>query len=243
MSSPRSSGSSSTGEPRHNSHDDGQWLQEEVDRAFEQNDAELLRLAKRAAQPLVVSLSSVISSTRSLPWLSVQALPVLAVRGGGKYQADIMVSVDGGEAVRLAMPPADTNAGPLDELLPRQASIPGRHTLRFTAQLTFADQTLGVETREIPEVVYGIYQADSVEAASVRSFINAARNAIVRELDPSLPRRHSAHGCRRSRRRLRTRTSNRRTNTPGKSTTVTNGWERSVPTRRSAICARSPIWV
>ena len=176
-----------TGEPRHNSHDDGQWLQEEVDRAFEQNDAELLRLAKRAAQPLVVSLSSVVSSTRSLPWLSVQALPALAVRGGGKYQADIMVSVDGGEAVRLAMPPADSNAGPLDELLPRQASIPGRHTLRFTAQLTFADQTLGVETRALPDVVYGIYQADSVEAASVRSFINAAQNANVRELDPSLP--------------------------------------------------------
>ena len=176
-----------TGEPRHNSHDEGQWLQEEVDRAFEQNDAELLRLAKRAAQPLVVSLSSVISSTASLPWLSVQALPVLAVRGGGKYQADIMVSVVGGEAVRLTMPPADSNAGPLDELLPRQASIPGRHTLRFTAQLTFADQTLGVETRELPEVVYGIYQPDSLEAASVRSFINAARNAVVRELDPALP--------------------------------------------------------
>ncbi len=214
-----------TGEPRHNSHDDGQWLQEEVDRAFEQNDAELLRLAKRAAQPLVVSLSSVVSSTRSLPWLSVQALPVLAVRGGGKYQADIMVSVDGGEAVRLAMPPADSNAGPLDELLPRQASIPGRHTLRFTAQLTFADQTLGVETREIPEVVYGIYQADSVEAASVRSFITcgAERQSSASSI-PLSPRRHSAHGCRRSRRRLRTRSSNRRTNTSGKSTTVTNGW-------------------
>ena len=176
-----------TGEPRHNSHDDGQWLQEEVDRAFAQNDAELLRLAKRAAQPLVVSLSSVISSTRSLPWLSVQTLPVLAVRGGGQYRADLVVSVDGGEAVRLAMPPAGSNGGIIDELLPRQASIPGRHTLRFTAQLTFADQTLGVETRELPEVVYGIYQADSVDAASVRSFIDAARNANVRELDSSLP--------------------------------------------------------
>jgi hypothetical protein len=176
-----------TGEPRHNSHDDGQWLQEQVDRAFAENDAELLRLAKRAAQPLVVSLSPVISSTRSLPWLSIETLPVLAVRSGGQYRADLMVSVDGGEPVRLAMPPPGSNGGMIDELLPRQASIPGRHTLRLIAQLAFADQTLGVETRELPEVVYGIYQADSVDAGSVRSFIDAARNTNVRELDSSLP--------------------------------------------------------
>ena len=177
-----------TGEPRHSSHDEGQWLQQEVERAFASDDAELLRLAKRAANPLVVSLSPIISSTKSLPWLSVRAVPVLAVRNGGKYQADVLVSVDGGEAVRLGSPrQAASDGGFIDELLPPQALAPGPHTLRFTAQLTFADRTLGVETRELPEVAYGIYQPDSADAASVRSFIDAARKASARDLDPSLP--------------------------------------------------------
>ena len=177
-----------TGEPRHSSHDEGEWLQQEVERAFALNDAELLRLAKRAANPVVVSLSSLISPTTSLPWLSVRTAPVLAVRGGGQYQAEIVVSVDGGEAVRLGGPGhAASDGGFIDEMLPPQALAPGRHTLRLTAQLTFADPTLGVETRELPEVAYGIYQPESTDAASVRSFIQAAGNATARDLDPSLP--------------------------------------------------------
>lgn len=177
-----------TGEPRHSSHDEGQWLQQEVDRAYALNDAELLRLAKRAANPLVVRLDSLIRPTTSLPWLSVRVMPVLAVRGGGQYQADIMVSVDGGEPVRLEMPrhPA-FEGGFIDRMLPSQASAPGRHTLRITAQLTFADPALGVETRELPEVTYGLYQPESADAASVRSFIDAARKASARDLDPALP--------------------------------------------------------
>jgi len=65
--------------------------------------------------------------------------------------------------------------------------MPGRHTLRFTARLTFADATLGVETRELPAVVYGIYDSDAAEGFEVRSFIDAAREANARELDPLLP--------------------------------------------------------
>jgi hypothetical protein len=177
-----------TGEPRHSSHDEGEWLQQEVERAFALNDAELLRLAKRAANPVVVSLSPVISPTTSLPWLSVRPVPVLGVRNGGKYQADVMVSVDGGEPVRLGTPSHPAfDGGFLDEMLPPQASAPGRHTLRLTARLTFDDRTLGVETRELPEVAYGIYQPESTQDASVRSFIDAARKASARDLDPSLP--------------------------------------------------------
>jgi hypothetical protein len=177
-----------TGEPRHSSHDEGQWLQQEIDRAFALNDAELLRLAKRAANPLVVRTDSLIRPTTSVPWLSVRAMPVLAVRGGGQYQAEIMVSVDGGEAVRLGTPTHPAfDGGFIDEMLPPKAMAPGRHTLRFTAQLTFADPALGIETRELPEVAYGIYQPVSTDAASVRSFIDAARAANVRDLDPTLP--------------------------------------------------------
>ena len=102
---------------------------------------------------------------------------------GGHHASRSMAARPCGSRCRPQTPAPD----PSTSCCPGRHRSPGRHTLRFTAQLTFADQTLGVETREIPEVVYGIYQADSVEAASVRSFINAAQNANVRELDPSLP--------------------------------------------------------
>src|SRR4026207_2022296 len=42
-----------TGEPRHTSHDEGQWLQPEVNAAIAAGDAEITQLAQRAAIPLI----------------------------------------------------------------------------------------------------------------------------------------------------------------------------------------------
>jgi len=90
-----------TGEPRHASHDDGQWLQSEVDLAFARGDVEIIRLAQRAAAPIVGRVTMPASATTSSVALTFWTRPVLTVRSEIPYRAAIWISVDGDEPIQL----------------------------------------------------------------------------------------------------------------------------------------------
>ena len=177
-----------TGEPRHNSHDEGEWLQAEVDLAFAANDTEVMRLARRAASPLVVNVTRVIAPTTDLPSLHVTALDVLNLPQPAPYSAEIIASVDGGDSATVMKHTGSGGEGrSIHTLLPQGASQPGRHSLRLSARIRFADRTLGTEVRALPELTYAIYDPAAAGGTDPRVFIDAARFANVAQLDPSLP--------------------------------------------------------
>jgi hypothetical protein len=194
-----------TGEPRHTSHDEGEWLQAAVEAAIAGRDLELERLARRAAVPLLVRISSPVVSVRQLPALSVETPLVLKLPTPVSYRAELFVSVDGGDVVQLGTHPGlrSTNIG---ELLPESASRPGLHHLRVTARITYTPESkLPTETRQLPEIVYALYDPDARSPYDARYFLDAARNASVRQLDRRLPEERfdiwlksllSAHGGR-----------------------------------------------
>src|SRR5688572_13776170 len=61
-----------TGEPRHTSHDEGQWLQTEVNAAVARGDAEITSLAQRAAIPLIARAASPVSPLGSNPPVTIE---------------------------------------------------------------------------------------------------------------------------------------------------------------------------
>ena len=177
-----------TAEPRHNTHDEGEWLQAEVERAVARSDEQILQLARRAASPLIVRISSLVGSTGSLPWISIESVPVLTVPGQSAYRAQLFVSVDGAApAVVGTYFEGLITGGPMDRLLPAGASAPGIHRLQFSARLTFSDGSMAREDRTLSEILYGIYDADSRSMSDPRVLIAAAMSADVRTLDPALP--------------------------------------------------------
>jgi hypothetical protein len=176
-----------TGEPRHTSHDDGEWLQSAVDTAIAQGDAVVERLARRASVPLLVRVSSPVSSVRKLPALVVDMPMVLKVPAPVSYRADLSASVDGEEltSVGTFRGASSTNIG---ILLPQPAMRPGLHLLRVTARITYAvGSNLPPETRHLPAIVYAIYDPDARSSFDAGYFLDSARNANARRLDPSLP--------------------------------------------------------
>jgi hypothetical protein len=146
-----------TGEPRHTSHDDGQWLQSEVDLAFARGDGEIIRLAQRAAAPIVARVTMPASPTTSSLALTFWTRPVLAVRPEIPYRADIWISVDGDEPVHLGTLTPNLETG-LNPRLPETATRAGLHRIRVTAGLTFPSESgLPTETRVLPDIVYARY--------------------------------------------------------------------------------------
>ena len=176
-----------TGEPHHTSHDAGEWLQAEVDRAFARNDVEVMRLAQRAAAPIVAEIAMPVSASGEPVALTFRTRPVLAVKPAVAYRADVRVSVDGGEAVRLGTLDPDQEKTFADKL-PAAALGAGQHHLRITAYLTFpAGSGLPPETRPLPDVVYARYDRESTTAEDSSSFIASAPAISARQLDTALP--------------------------------------------------------
>jgi hypothetical protein len=174
-----------TGEPRHTSHDEGQWLQAAVDAAIARGDVEVERLARRAAVPLLASVSAPISSHPAA--LSFQSPTVLKVPAPASYRADLFVSVDGEDAVRIGSHPGMRSTN-IDGLLPQRASRPGLHHLRLTAHITYAPGSgLPAETRQLPDIVYGIYDPDARTPFDAGYVLDAAKGANVKQLDLRLP--------------------------------------------------------
>jgi hypothetical protein len=176
-----------TGEPRHIEHDEGQWLQNAVNAAFARHDAEIERLAQRAAMPLLARVTSPVSSTRDLPSLSIEMWTVLKVPKPHTYTAAIAVSVDGGDLVSIGTF-SKGQGGTLRTMLPAIASAAGLHHLRLRAVLTFANGSgLAPETRDLPEIVYALYDERVNKPGDARFFIESVASVSAQRLDGALP--------------------------------------------------------
>jgi hypothetical protein len=177
-----------TGEPRHASHDEGEWLQDEVDRAFAVNDAAIMRLAQRAAAPIVAHVSAPASATNKPLQLTILTHTVLQLRTALDYDAELWASVDGAEPVRLgALAPGQQ--ADFDTPLPVAAKIAGLHHLRISARVTFQGSSgLATEMRQLPDIVYARYDPDANSVNDARLFISLAAAVSARRLDGSLPR-------------------------------------------------------
>src|SRR6476620_1051312 len=79
-----------TGEPRHTSHDDGQWLQMEVNAAIARGDAEVTRLAQRAAIPLIASARTPVSPIGVNPPVMIEMPAILTLPMPVAYHADLL---------------------------------------------------------------------------------------------------------------------------------------------------------
>jgi hypothetical protein len=181
-----------TGEPRHSDHGAGQWLQLAVDDAVARGDAEIERLAIRAASPLTASVSRPISSTRDLPSISFNAADVLRMTHAVPYTAQVYVSVDGGEFVPArAVRSGKSEGGRVDILLGSAAAAAGFHVVQVKAELTFGtpDRSAAsawAESRTLVPVFYGLYDPVAEPSAPMRALVFGPASTPVRQLDPLL---------------------------------------------------------
>jgi hypothetical protein len=177
-----------TGEPRHASHDEGEWLQGEVDRAFAVNDMQIMRLAQRAAAPIVARVNAPASATNEPLQLTIATHTVLQLRTAHDYDAELWASVDGAEPVRLGALASGQQAD-FDTSLPVVAKTAGLHHLRIDARVTFQERSdLPAEMRQLPDILYARYGPDAKNPNDARVFISQAAAVSAGRLDGSLPR-------------------------------------------------------
>ena len=177
-----------TGEPRHASHDEGEWLQAEVDRASAVNDFEIIRLAQRAAAPIVARVDAPASAADQPLLLTIATYKVLQLKAPVGYDAELWASVDGAEPVRLGALAPDQRAD-FDTAVPFAGKSAGLHHLRISARVTFQESSgLPEEMRQLPDIVYARYEAGAKGANDARVFISQAATVSARRLDSSLPK-------------------------------------------------------
>jgi hypothetical protein len=176
-----------TGDPRHASHDEGEWLQGEVDRAFAVNDVEIIRLAQRAAAPVMARVSAPATAMNQPLELTISTDMVLQLRTVVDYDAELWASVDGDESVRLGALARDQRAV-FDAAVPVVAKSAGLHHLRIEARITFQGRTaLPAEIRQLPDILYARYDPNAKTGIDARVFISQAARVSARRLDRSLP--------------------------------------------------------
>jgi hypothetical protein len=177
-----------TGEPGHRGHDQGSRLQRAVDAAFDRQDAEIQRLARRAARPLIVRITPPVTSTASPPALSLEMRDALRLPQPVTYDVEIHASVDGGELFRVNL---DSNSGSnISTIFPQYARAPGVHHLRLQARLTYSGEgahDLGTEVRNLPELVYALYDAEAPDTGDARMFVFRPARFSASRLDADLP--------------------------------------------------------
>jgi hypothetical protein len=175
-----------TGEPRHTSHDEGEWLQAQVDRAVARNDTEIVRLARRAASPIVARVPAPVSMTTDTFGLTVLTQPVLTIKPAADYSAEIWLSSDGGEWTRLGV------VGPGREwslpVLPPEALSAGVHQARLSARVTFSPESgLDPEVRSLRDVFFARYDPATNFRTDARLLLASAIDVPARRLDATLP--------------------------------------------------------
>jgi hypothetical protein len=174
-----------TGEPRHTSHDDGEWLQAEVDRAVARNDTPIVRLARRAAAPIVVRVAAPVSATTEPFVLTVLTRPVLRIKPAADYSAEIWISSDGGEWTRLGVVSPDRGSG---LRVPPEAVNAGVHHARLSARVTFSPESgLEPEVRNLPDVFFARYDPAIDVRTDARLLVASAIDIPARRLDGALP--------------------------------------------------------
>jgi hypothetical protein len=177
-----------TGEPRHTDHDDGQLLQAAVNEAIRQGDAEIERLARRAAVPLLARVAVPVSPTTELPSLSIEMPEVLTVKNRPVPVAEVFAAVDGGGLVSIGRFTGSSGTA-VNRALPAPAAQPGLHHIRLRARVTWpASAGLAPEMRDLKEIVYAIYDPADPARTGPRLFVENAMAVRADRLDGALPR-------------------------------------------------------
>ena len=176
-----------TGAPRHTSHDEGQWLQTEVSAAVGRGDAEITRLAQRASIPLVAHALTPVSPLGDNPPVTIEMPAVLTLPTPVTYRANLFASVDGGDLVPAGTVSSAQKNGSLDWSLLPSAKKAGLHHLRLRARMVYERPNLSAETRDLPAVVYAIYDPETEARFDARFYIASAKDASAHRLDAALP--------------------------------------------------------
>jgi hypothetical protein len=176
-----------TGEPRHTSHDEGQWLQTEVSAAVARGDAEITRLAERAAIPLIACARTPVSPLGSNPPVTIEMPAILTLPTPVTYRVNLFASVDGGELVPAGTVSSARGNGSLDWSLLESAKKAGLHHIRLRARIIYEHSTLSAEMRDLPEVVYAIYDPEADARFDARFYVASAKSVSARRLDATLP--------------------------------------------------------
>lgn len=180
-----------TGEPRHTTHDEGEWLQLAVDAAIARGDREIEQLAVRAAAPLTASVTRPVGSSESPPELEFSAQNALRVPRPVPYTARITASVDNGEFVVVKDVESGKSAGVGIDVLRGPARRAGFHVVRMQAELTFGSPPPSgaagwTEVRKLAPLYYAIYDSSADSSAAIRALVYGPASTAVREFDPLL---------------------------------------------------------
>lgn len=226
-----------TGEPHQTSVDDGQLLQLAVDDAIRGGDAEVERLAVRAAAPLFAAVSSPLIKTGQPATLGIGSRQVLKVPRPIPFEAIVDVSVDGHdywEAGTLN----NSKGSSVSAKLPDYALAPGVHRVRVRARMTFSGRqsVRWKEERLLPEVTYAVYDPREPSGGR-RRFCSRPRLSAQRHSIRISPMCRLAHGS-----RAFSNGPRRSDRWIGSSTTVLSALEElSLRPPTAATCARSRI--
>jgi hypothetical protein len=176
-----------TGRPAHVEHDEGERLQRDLNALLAAGDLELLELARRASAPIVAFVSHPIAARSGLPYVGIETRRVLDAPAPESYGAMIAVSIDGGPWTALCDVTPSSSCGRNVQQLPRPASAPGFHQLRFQALVRHENGQ--VETRALSPVSYGIMGVarGTPQREDPAVFVRAAAAVTARSLDASLP--------------------------------------------------------
>jgi hypothetical protein len=177
-----------TGEPHHDSHDQGEILQRAVMAAIAQHDAEVELLATRAAVRVSARIvRPVIAVTDTVP-LGLSARFALKLPRQVRYDADVIASLDGGDTIHLGRIAADEETFELAKALPWTARVPGAHHLRLRVLLTYeGDAAPPPEYRDLPELVFAVYDSERESFADARVFLFSPAGVSAQLLDNRLP--------------------------------------------------------
>jgi hypothetical protein len=182
-----------TGEPLHTSHDDGARLQEAVDRAFASGDAEIQRLAQRAATPLVSYLDRPVAPSGGTPSIGVRRPEILKLPREVTSRAQILASFDGGEMFDAGQAPPP--GGGLNISPPDRARMPGLHHVRLQAHIVYkgAGSVPPPEIRNLQELTYAIYDSERDDQFDARVFIQSPAGVRANRFSDKLPDELFAH--------------------------------------------------
>jgi hypothetical protein len=175
-----------TGDPMHVEHGAGAWLQAAVDEAFARGDKEIERLAQRAASPLLARTGAPVASIQQGPSFELRRFDVLTLPRPVTYTAEVYASLDGGEFSRIGDAPA---AGAASVKLPARASAAGLHHLRLQARITYTGtgSIPPMETRDLPELTYALYDPERNDPFDARLFLQSPGGVRARRFDAELP--------------------------------------------------------
>jgi hypothetical protein len=176
-----------TGEPHQTSLADGQLLQLSIDDAIRNGDAEIERLAVRAATPIVAAVSRPLIEVGQPVSLGVGTRQILKVPRPVPFEAVISIAVDGQEYEEAGTLSSKKGAHVTAKLFEHALAV-GPHHIRVRARMTFGSQPSlrWSEERQLPDVTYAVYDPRS-PGSGVAPLLLAPAAISASALDQNLP--------------------------------------------------------